>query len=217
MNGEPLQTEKPDLELQQGSIGTRIKYRFFSDYVEYMVHDRMGGIVSFNAKYAGLPSKVEYGVYQPARRPVFLNQVLILMAITLLVILIYRQNPDEMLSYMVIFGAIGIICSLVLRRFLRKTYTSIPANNRKILVMRDRKHDEILQALESRRLRALHKLAVIDPLNTPQLELRKFIWLKEQGVITEQECSSLRQKLIDSTKELGRLTPPPKPPGEIIQ
>ena len=86
-----------------------------------------------------------------------------------------------------------------------------------MLVLRDRRHDEVLKALESRRVRELQKLAVINPLNTTNIEMQKFTWLKDEGVITEQEFNFFRTKLVQSATDLITPASSVKPPGENVQ
>ncbi len=217
LNERPPQTGTPELELEQRAFRTKIIYRFFANFVEYTIRDSAGGIASFSVKYTEIPSKVKYSLFQEARRPAVQNQVFLLLFMALLIFAVLRQNSEQILPFLIVAGAVGIGGSALLRRYLRKIYTSIPTVNRKLLVLRDAQHDEVLKELESRRMRALRKLAVIDPLNAPQLELRKFMWLKEEGIISEQECDFFRQKLVDSAKGVGSLVPLSKPPGETIQ
>jgi len=35
----------------------------------------------------------------------------------------------------------------------------------------------------------------VDTLNHPELELKKFLWLKEEGVVSEQEFEDARMKI----------------------
>jgi len=64
-------------------------------------------------------------------------------------------------------------------------------------------------------VRALRKFAVIEPLNPPKAELQKFVWLKDQGIISEQEFEFFRQKLV-AAEQLNAPPSPPKPPGGTV-
>jgi hypothetical protein len=120
----------------------------------------------------------------------------------------------EPVEFAALFGVLLVAGWAYIRVRSKNVYTSIPVRNGKVLVLQDKRHDEVIEALESRRVRFYRKLAVIDLRNPPAVELRKFTWLKEQGVISEEEFETFRQKLAgDATSPL----PPSKPPTETVQ
>ena len=89
----------------------------------------------------------------------------------------------------------AVICGsayyLVHRDF---TVVSSPSGN--ILVMRDRRHDTVIERLQSCRRRRLRQLSAPDPANSPEEELIKLKWLQDEGAITQDEyeelCSRVR-------------------------
>jgi hypothetical protein len=216
---ESLQTVAPELELVQKTFRTKVSYRFFPNHVEYTIRDNTGALTSFSVKYIALPAKIAYGIYEPPRRQVVVIQLFLMMFLTLLFILAYRDQPQRILYMMAFYSVIGIGSSALLRRHFKTIYTSIPVvgGGKKVLVLRDRRHDEVLKALESRRVRELQKLAVINPLNTTNIEMQKFTWLKDEGVITEQEFNFFRTKLVQSATDLITPASSVKPPGENVQ
>ncbi len=204
----------PELELEQKAFRTRITYRFFADYVEYTIRDSSGAMTSFNAQYAGLPAKFDYRVYQPPRRPALVIQVFALLCLCWVAVISFPWRGYEPVEFAALFGVLLVAGWAYIRVRSKNVYTSIPVRNGKVLVLQDKRHDEVIEALESRRVRFYRKLAVIDLRNPPAVELRKFTWLKEQGVISEEEFETFRQKLAgDATSPL----PPSKPPTETVQ
>lgn len=204
----------PELELEQKTLRTRITYRFFSDYVEYTIRDGNGAMTSFKAQYAGLPPKFDYRVYQPPRRPAFVIQVFAVLCLCWVAVISFPWRGHEPVEFAALFGVLLVAGWAYLRVRSKTVYTSIPVRNGKVLVLQDKRHAEVIEALESRRVRFYRKLAVIDPRNPPAIELRKFTWLKEQGVISEEEFETFRQKLArDAISQL----PPLKPPTETVQ
>jgi hypothetical protein len=87
--------------------------------------------------------------------------------------------------------AITYLCG----RFTRAKYTSIPTSTGVISVYDDGQRNAILREIKTRRIGRLKRLAVVDRPNEPASELRKFRWLKEEGIITEKEFSKLTQEI----------------------
>jgi hypothetical protein len=102
------------------------------------------------------------------------------------------------------------------RRYGRKEFTVVPVAKGTIRVLQDAQHDRLIGEMQHRRHAALREEAVIDDRNSPQRELRKFTWLKEQGAITEQEFETFRQKILNALAERPSSSLPPKPPTETL-
>jgi 50S ribosomal subunit-associated GTPase HflX len=77
-----------------------------------------------------------------------------------------------------------------------------------LIVLQDAQQQTILDEIMKRRLEAMKKkLAQVD-FNRPYYEeARKFNWLREEGVITEQEYRHARQKIAAMRGKAG--SPPP--------
>lgn len=186
----------PELILEQKAWRTKIKYRLFDAYVEYTIIDSRGDKASFSAKYEELPSRFDYRTFEP-RRPILAIQLVTLMALALMLMLIYPKDSLPLLGGVAVYGAFVVGLSALLRRrpYFRRLYTSLPSRNGKLLLLRNADHDKILHELETRRLRALRKFAMVDALNAPQAELKRLRWLKEEGAITEEEFANYRRAL----------------------
>jgi hypothetical protein len=75
------------------------------------------------------------------------------------------------------------------------TRIPIPSGNT-ILVFHDDRRQTILGEIYKRRKSELLRLyGEVDMLNHPQQELKKFLWLKEEGVISEQQLEAAREKI----------------------
>jgi hypothetical protein len=212
----PPASGTPELVLQQKAFRTKIDYRFFRDYVEYTIRDRNGALSCFTVKYSALPGRTEYGAYQPARRPVTGLQILLFALMILMISSAFPKASQWEIGLMVGGAVAALSISIALRWRFRNAYTTIPTAKGKLLLLRDKQHDLVLQELESRRMKELRKLATIDPLNSPQAELRKFEWLKEQEVITQEEFELIRQKLNVAAARLSFPGSTRKPPDEIV-
>jgi hypothetical protein len=99
---------------------------------------------------------------------------------------------------------------------LKNIYTLIPTRGGNRLVLRGSRYDEGMRELESRRLRVLYELAVIDPLNRPSAGCASCFRLKEAGVIGEQEFKSFRAELAKAIGDVAAPVPLSKPPGEML-
>jgi hypothetical protein len=204
-----------ETELKQKAFRTRIGYRFYEDRVDYSIRDSGGNKASFAVKYSDIPSNFDYRVFQP-RRHTLLAAALRVMLLALMVIVLSPWESWPVLGTATVCGGIAIGVLTLIGRYRENIYTKIPTRNGNLLVLRDGRHDEILRELESRRLRPLRKLAEINPQNDPHAELRKFLWLKEQGVISDQELGSYARMLGFTTVPTAS-SAPEMPPVVIHQ
>lgn len=79
----------------------------------------------------------------------------------------------------------------MLHYLTHKEFTVIPARNGGILVVRDKQHDILINKLQAARLKSLRVLAAPDTANSPDEELAKLQWLRDEGAITAEECARL--------------------------
>jgi hypothetical protein len=202
-----------ETELEQKAFRTRIGYRLLEDRVDYSIRDSSGNKALFSVKYTDLPSKFEYRVFQPRRSALYLAAVRV-MALALMLIVLSPLESWSVLGPTAVCGAIAIGVLTIIKQYREKIYTAIPTARGRLLVLWGERHDEILRELESRRLRSLRKFAEIDPQNDPAAELRKFLWLKEQGVISEEDLNGYTRMLGFATVPLG--SPAPEMPPVVI-
>lgn len=96
------------------------------------------------------------------------------------------SSQPAALSLLLALG-MGIIC-LSWYWLDRHCYSLFQTERGSIRILRGRQHDQILQQLRSRRKQQLLRwYGEINPDNEFQHELRKFHWLAEQGVISDEE------------------------------
>ncbi|MCG8473277.1 MAG: hypothetical protein MI742_15660 [Desulfobacterales bacterium] len=93
------------------------------------------------------------------------------------------------------FALTGLFCSLM-HRFLVTRFTAIKTDSGFIRIICDAKHDTIIEEVMTRRRKQmLLWYGEIDYTNDPGEEIRKFHWLKSQGVIGEDEFESIRNRI----------------------
>ena len=93
--------------------------------------------------------------------------------------------------------ALGLLVIAV--HYLTKTaYTILPAGNYHIAIIKDSKHDRIYNEIISRRKALLYsRYGKIDYDNDPEDEINKFIWLRKEGVISDEELELIVKKISD--------------------
>lgn len=68
----------------------------------------------------------------------------------------------------------------------------------KILILRDKKHDAILENIRSEKKKLLReKYFFLDKDNSPDTEIRKYQYLKDDGAITHDEFETASKELLD--------------------
>jgi hypothetical protein len=98
-------------------------------------------------------------------------------------------------TFMGIFiGVVTVICGS-LYYLIHKEYTVVPTRNGNLMIVRDKRHDAVLHALQAARLKSLRALAAPDPANSPKEELVKLTWLRDEGAITEDEYAHLSARI----------------------
>jgi hypothetical protein len=123
----------PETELEQKAFRTKIHYRFFGDHVEYAISDRNFNKTSFSTRYADLPSKFDYRVFQPWW-PVLSLAALMVMLLGLMWMMLPPDESADELGFPAIFGAFGIGVAALLQWHLKNIYTLIPTRNGNLLV-----------------------------------------------------------------------------------
>lgn len=186
--------QSPGEQMEQKASRTRIHYRFFEDYVEYNIRDRRGGKASFNARYVDLPSRFDYRLLQ-MRGNRMLPATIVVMIVSICALMQDKSSSFETLMFCVIYGGFVLGISYWLQQRQKRLYTTMPTKSGKLLILKDARHDDVVNALEARRKQALRKLAVIDPYAPPQQEFNRLAWLREEGAITAEELDSYRDRL----------------------
>jgi hypothetical protein len=194
---------KNDLRFEQRNFLGRIHLTFYSKYLDYS-----NGKWSFKLRYEDLPAELEYrGI---TRKSLFAPIICFLTLIGAMIALHwiglshsanYYVGPEgglRVLKFMGIALPIIIGATYMASRYSKISYTVIPTYKGTLEFANDKHKDAIHQELKTRRHEALRRrLAVVDYLNPPQEEMNKFVWLKEQGIITEEELELYRKKLVN--------------------
>lgn len=100
-----------------------------------------------------------------------------------------------------------LIPVLYLYKYLSKRdFTLFETHSGRVLILKDKNHDAILEGISRNRIKELRKLAVLDKFEALQLHSleeawKRFNWLYEEGVINADEFSRLRQEIDEKLGE----------------
>jgi hypothetical protein len=120
-------------------------------------------------------------------------------------------GEGSVLSLLPLFAGsavLTVIIAIVWARRSRGAFTVLPSSAGNVLVIPDNQHDDILAELQARRTAALRRHAEIDPQADRWTELKKFKFLFDEMVITEQEFEKARQQL--ALEDFGLAIEPPQ-------
>lgn len=94
----------------------------------------------------------------------------------------------------------GLFCGIGygLHRLFKKEYTAPATQSGNLLVVKDRKHDQILKEIKTRRVAALKRAVVVNRLVPPWNEVKKFKFLRDEGIISTDEFASYRESILPS-------------------
>jgi len=210
----PLET--PDLIRTQKSRRTKIDFRFFKDFIEYTIRDSRGETASFNTRYEDLPGSFDYKTFQLGRIRMLIPTLLV-MFVTIMSMVQEPSEPFSALVYSAIFGVAALAFLYLLQRGQKRVYTALPAKTGKLLVLRGKGHDEIIAELADRRVKALRRLAVLDPANSAMADYKKFLFLKEEGAITAEELEGYRLRLGIGAEFMSPKKPDVEAPPQVIR
>jgi hypothetical protein len=126
-----------------------------------------------------------------------------------------RMNDVADLIVVSYAAVLFLLCALLialLRRNRRVTHIVLEPSDPILYVLHDGQQNAILDEIAKRRLEMMRrKFGQVD-FNRPYFEeAAKFKWLKEQGVISEQECRHARQQIAAMREKTAMLRPEPGP------
>jgi hypothetical protein len=93
----------------------------------------------------------------------------------------------------------GVIC-LAIHWTSKTEFTVLSCDAGEILIIKDNKHDQILEEIRRRRKNLIMGLYEnINFENNPEDEVAKFLWLKDQGYISEKKLRSIIEQIAKYT------------------
>ena len=178
-------------ELRQKSWSNKTTFQFTDNKLQYSIKDS-NGTHSFSIEYGSvsLDDKRELEEKNSWFRNV---GILWLLIGGLQTILRFSDSGDIKLSIWLI---LGFICFAVFM-FVKTKFTIFKTESGNILIIQNKQHDQILDEIKKRRKEQLLAwYGEINYDNNPNDEMNKFIWLKNQTLISEDDLKEVEAKLI---------------------
>lgn len=178
--------ENAVVRFKQRNVLTRVRLTLRQDFFEYSIAPGRGARTGFNAKYETLPNAFDYRTFRP--KSMFMRIVLLIMWIFIVSHLVTDDRSDfTFIGFILVFGAVCAALGYGFKFLFKKEYTVLATATGNLLIVKDRQHDRIITELQARRMSALKKFVVVDKLQDPWKEIKKFKWLRDQSVISPQE------------------------------
>jgi hypothetical protein len=198
--------------VQQPSRFQRTEFEFGDKELKY-VFDGEGTKIAFTIPYTGIStdksmqSQRAY-VLSAIGCTIFLSAILtyILTLSDLDGILAERINKSSLHFFELFvlgYGFFGLAIGFYGARpgALTKTVLHTDPGLVNILVFHDGNQIKILDEIENRRKSELRRInGTVDMLNHPELELKKFLWLKEKGIISNEEFVAAHSEILSKLR-----------------
>ena len=185
------------MEIKQSKNGHKLKFTFTDNRLNY-AYKYSGGSGEYDIPYADFPRK---SIIQIEQNDWCKNVgwLWILLGIALNFYRVYTINMLDKNGIIII--VLGISCLLwTLFRKVKFTIFETPQAN--ILIIKNSKHNKIVDEIQSRRKKQLLKLyGHIDYDNNIENEIKKFQWLKDEKVLSEKEANKKIIELKEGKKE----------------
>ena len=194
----------PVMHFKQRNNLAKLDLKLHSEYVEYYVIDRHGKVAGFNIKYELLPAEFDYQTYRA--RDSYVTLPLATVALLTLFELLNHSDTYFVIGFMTLNALVLCGIGYGLRRLFKKDYTALVTEAGMLLIVKDGKHDQIVNELQMRRAAALRKMVVVDRLAPPWREVKKFKWLRDEGIISNEDFDSYRDLILASTNTASGAT-----------
>ncbi len=173
------------MKIVQKKIGHRVQVELRDDDFVYTVRD-LYGTKTFKVRYFDFePDPLEE--FQENRLPaLFIGSFFFIMGVAQFLM---RGSNEKLGISGPIWILIGVLALLVYK--LRLTTHILHATREgSVVFLKDEKYDEILRQISARRNSMLKaELDLVDPTADLAQEIAKFQWLREQGVLSDEELS----------------------------
>ncbi len=181
----------------------RLEFKFWPDYVEYYARfpsNKNGGGSGFSVRYEFLPSEFACRMFISDHGAIQVTMITIA-----LVALGAFAGRDDIYLMTCGLAAVALLAIAGARAsgsaLVNDTFTALATQQGSLLVARDKQHEEIIRELQVRRLAALRKSIVINHDQPAWTEVKRFKWLRDEGVISAADFAKYRQEILAVTGE----------------
>jgi hypothetical protein len=174
----------PEKKVSQRWLLNKTEYTFGEDKLAFLIATG-SSTQSFNVPYDSI--NLENVTYFEERNAWLRNVGLLWILLGAIFIIMKLGSGPLWLN-------LGILC-VTLHFCSRTKYSLIPAAECNILVLRDKKHDSIMDALRDYRKNHFRKYIQIIPALSPRENLERLSWFNQQGAVTPEEFSAITKAL----------------------
>lgn len=172
-----------------------IKFLFNEDHFEYFIKDESSK-GQFKLPY-GIISRNKYELIE--KNDTFKNNAIYLLIVS--IIFTTATFVFRIPTYYFLF-IIATFIMYILYLKSKTKYTVIETEDRKIYIIQDKNHDEIMRQLYTRRNELLKKMyGKINLTNNPEAEVKRFKFLLEEEVISTKEFEDIKSQIFDAAQE----------------
>lgn len=190
---EPLQTSGPLQSFAQRRRWLKTHFSLSRRHLDYSIENRKDSALQKTLAWDTIGAREGYvSVIEPDRELRW-----VAFTITALAILAAVRGGPQPLTFLLYAGVmVALLVGLWLTQRMRRVgYTAIPASGLNVLVLDDRQHDTIVDAIEERRAAALRQLAEPTAGISIRVYLRRLRWLVDNDVLSEDDFNH-RRKLV---------------------
>jgi hypothetical protein len=181
--------------LQQKSLFTKIRFAFGPESFEYFVSDS-SGVRSVTVPYLDIHPQSHY-LFQESND--WYRNVGIVWTLLGLFYAYAKPGPDSF-----IFSVLGIAC-IGAYYASRINYHVFDTNRGKVFIMQDQQADDIIDRLrEGQKKMVLLEVGGINFTHSFEEEKQKYLNLKKQGFLDEEECNVYLRELEESRSKFAR-------------
>lgn len=183
------------MKFHQKKGKNEIKFSLNEDHFEYFIKDESSK-GEFTLPYETISSN-KYQLFE--KNDLFKNNAIYLLVISILfttATLVFGIR-----TYYFLFILATIIMYIMYHRS-KTTFTVIETGNRKVFVIQDKHHDEIIHQLFSRRNELMKKkYGKINLTTDPEIEIKRFKWLLAEKVISPKEFEDIQSQIFNTAQE----------------
>ena len=187
------------MEITQRKVSVKVSFDFKDEHFLYTIKNK-GDTSQSKIHYSAVPFDEKYESEE--RNQWYRNAGILWFCLGSYLTYLNFSEGKQIIS---LWLFVGTAC-LFAFYFSVKKFTRIPVGDGSIFIIKGKNHDEIIDKIESKRKEVILKEhESINMENTPENEVEKFIWLKDKGLISEEEAKK-KIELIKYTT----YSPPPE-------
>lgn len=177
--------------IEQKKLLNKAVFEFGEEKLTHSIK-RGSGTRKFSVHYAAIPLQ---DIYEVTERNSWYRSAGIFWIVLGCLQMFYGFQSDGgvKISFWFLLGIVFIGVYLI----ATTSYTIFQPEAGNIFIIKDRQHDTIIDELKRRRKQqVLARYGEIDYSNSHQEELNKFQWLFDQEILSEEEFSAIKQKIL---------------------